>query len=439
MLPECEALWHLSCSSKHRYLLKHPLLTSFLMLKWHNIRFFYFINVFIYMLAVSVLTTYMLLLNTNSELAADTVRFMNVLWYVLWILVITLFVRELFQLGIAPLRYLLSLENYVELVMLGCTSVVLVQWQQAQSWRHLAAISVLLAWMEALLLLGRHPKLSTFVTMFTTVSNTFLRLLVWYSLLVVGFALSFYLLFRSDSEEEAAFSTVSQSLLKVSAMMTGELEFGDLPFDGYPVTSRAVFLAFLFLITIVLLALLSGVAVSDIQAIQNHAEIIGYVNRVELISYMESMLLGDPFHFLAHWPTLRWIRRCPSFNPVGKMVRRQPLRTIFRAARVVLFHQCLPNKTFTAYPNQKTTPVSITVGQQILMVQKTCSCHSTFRMSDSILQSASQRIQEKQRSDSSVDILAKIEKLDTMVTTLHDQNLKLIQLLQNSLGNKPSD
>ena len=74
MLPECEALWHLSCSSKHRYLLKHPLLTSFLMLKWHNIRFFYFINVFVYMLAVSVLTTYMLLLNTNSELAADTVR-----------------------------------------------------------------------------------------------------------------------------------------------------------------------------------------------------------------------------------------------------------------------------------------------------------------------------------------------------------------------------
>ena len=60
-------------------------------------------------------------------------------------------------------------------------------------------------------------------------------------------------------------------------------------------------------------------------------------------------------------------------------------------------------------------------------------------MSDSILQSASQRIQEKQRSDSSVDILVKIEKLDTMVTTLHDQNLKLIQLLQNSLGNKPSD
>ena len=218
---------------------------------------------------------------------------MNVLWYVLWILVITLFVRELFQLGIAPLRYLLSLENYVELgnsiltkmnerpkfknnsflVMLGCTSVVLVQWQQAQSWRHLAAISVLLAWMEALLLLGRHPKLSTFVTMFTTVSNTFLRLLVWYSLLVVGFALSFYLLFRSDGEEEAAFSTVSQSLLKVSAMMTGELEFGDLPFDGYPVTSRAVFLAFLFLITIVLLALLSGVAVSDIQAIQNHVNL----------------------------------------------------------------------------------------------------------------------------------------------------------------------
>lgn len=63
--PECEALWHLSTSTKHQYLLKHPLITSFLELKWHNIRFFYYVNVLIYSLAVLVLTTFILLLHSG--------------------------------------------------------------------------------------------------------------------------------------------------------------------------------------------------------------------------------------------------------------------------------------------------------------------------------------------------------------------------------------
>ena len=51
--------------------------------------------------------------------------------------------------------------------------------------------------------------------------------------------------------------------------MSGELEYGDLPVDASPFTSRIIFLTFLFLITIVLLNLLNGMAVSDTQAIQS--------------------------------------------------------------------------------------------------------------------------------------------------------------------------
>ena len=176
--------------------------------------------------------------------------------------------------------------------MLASTSVVLIHWDDPGSWRHFSAVSVLLAWTEALLLLGRHPELSTFVTMFTTVSITFLRLLLWYSMLLVGFGLSFFLVFKPDEkaggdssgdsggEEKAcdkvAFANVPESLLKVSAMMSGELEFGDLPFDEHPVTSRLIFLAFLFLITIVLLNLLNGMAVSDTQAIQSKVRTVVY-------------------------------------------------------------------------------------------------------------------------------------------------------------------
>ena len=116
--------------------------------------------------------------------------------------------------------------------------------------------------------------------MFTTVSTKFFYLLSWYSILLVGFALSFFLVFgppappKKEGDEDGGggtggFADIPDSLLKVSAMMTGELEFGNLPFDANPWTSRFIFLAFLFLITIVLLNLLNGLAVSDTQAIQS--------------------------------------------------------------------------------------------------------------------------------------------------------------------------
>lgn len=159
--------------------------------------------------------------------------------------------------------------------MLACTSVVLANSDDPASWRSISAVALLLAWAEGLLLLGRHPRLSIFVTMFTTVSTTFLHLLLWYSILIVGFGLSFFVVFRpssagsGDDKKDSAFDSVPGSLLKVSAMMAGELEFGDLPFDINPIASRMIFVAFLFLITIVLLNLLNGMAVSDTQAIQS--------------------------------------------------------------------------------------------------------------------------------------------------------------------------
>ena len=55
----------------------------------------------------------------------------------------------------------------------------------------------------------------------------------------------------------------------------------------------AFLLAFVFLIVVVLMSLLNGLAVSDTGLIQAKAEIVGYVSRVETISYTESVLLGE--------------------------------------------------------------------------------------------------------------------------------------------------
>jgi len=105
--------------------------------------------------------------------------------------------------------------------------------------------------------------------MFTQVTFTFLKLLLWFSILLIGFAFSFFLAFESPSNKEGKFTNFQESISKFSAMMTGEFEYGDLPFDTNPLTSRFVFVLFVFVIVIVLINLLGGLAITDIQALQN--------------------------------------------------------------------------------------------------------------------------------------------------------------------------
>lgn len=45
------------------------------MLKWHNIRIFYYINVLVYTLTMLVLSTYILLLHSGYEPEATRVKF----------------------------------------------------------------------------------------------------------------------------------------------------------------------------------------------------------------------------------------------------------------------------------------------------------------------------------------------------------------------------
>ncbi len=60
-LPETEVIWHMSQSDKHKHLLKHPVITSFLWLKWKRIGAAYNKNLIFYFAFVAVLTAFIFL------------------------------------------------------------------------------------------------------------------------------------------------------------------------------------------------------------------------------------------------------------------------------------------------------------------------------------------------------------------------------------------
>ena len=150
------------------------------------------------------------------------------------------------------------------------------------------------------------------------------------------------------------FSTPSKSLLKtIIISLTGEIEFEGIAFSS--ILSQLIFLLYVFFIMLVLVNLLNGLAVSDITEIQKHAEIVSYVSRVELISYIESMLLGDPFQFLTNFPAFKPAKKLPScnfFSSIYKIQIIQKLFSIFGTKRFLLFSERLRNKTAVFLPNR---------------------------------------------------------------------------------------
>ncbi|KAK7871584.1 hypothetical protein R5R35_001779 [Gryllus longicercus] len=303
---EMEFLFYLSKSEEHRYLLKHPIITSFLLLKWYRVRFSFYVNLMFYTLYVIFLNAYILVEVENAENDQDLL--MNLangslpvrtqfLLISLTILLSYLLIRELVQFIMCPGQYIKNAENLLDWSLIILTSLTLFVKISNSDWRKsVTVMTVLLSWAELVLVTGRLPRLSRNIQMLKTVSWTFLRFLIWYSLLIISFGISFYTLFhdaRVDKEGENIFEDLGRALFKTFIMMTGEFNSDDkIPFKSTNVTGHILFMLFVFLIAIVLLNLLTGLAVSDTQAIQNNADILSVISRIRLVYEIESMMLG---------------------------------------------------------------------------------------------------------------------------------------------------
>ena len=283
-LPETEGLWYMSQSDKHRHLLKHPVIATYLWMKWKKIGFAYNRNLVVYFAFVAFITSYIFVVYPGKAIRSDAINEeqcsvpskvsgdVTFLWFASTVCLILLMMREVLQFGIAPRRYIFNLENWVEVTLITLTSFLLFDGDygcHVSTKRHLAAFIIVLSWSELITMVGRHPRLTQiniYVTMLYKVLGTFILFLTWYSLFIFAFGLGFYILLHQDvanpeEHDYTFFDTLGLSIIKTFTMFVGELEFGDLPIEtgiGY-----IYLLGFVFLIVVVLMNLLNGLAVSD--------------------------------------------------------------------------------------------------------------------------------------------------------------------------------
>ena len=139
-LPEAEPLWYMTQSPDHRALLAHPVITSFLCLKWRRIRAYYYTNLTVYLLFLSCITSYLLLAAKENATDNAGLRILTL------VCAVALTLRESFQALVSPRRYFFNVENLLEAVMLAF-SIYLTKSPfqvEEQHHRHLAAATILL-------------------------------------------------------------------------------------------------------------------------------------------------------------------------------------------------------------------------------------------------------------------------------------------------------
>jgi ankyrin repeat protein len=309
---------HIYKNKYHKVLLRHPVLLTFLSLKWTQIKFIFLLDLVIYGTFVLFLTAYILSskslhrqvtgivvnnttspLNFNDSYATpgmNDVTWNNnssLFWYPLFFFLVLISMKETFQLFVYGWTHIRSLETWLSILLIIITSISCSNLLESTEEKlHFFAVAILLGWLELLLLSGRLPLLSVQMEMLRRVSWTFLRFMAGYILLLIAFTLSFYVLFEGSMQLDGAnlFSDPFLSALKTTVMFAGEFDASSLSFDALPGTSHVIFLLFVFMVAIVLLNLLIGLAVGDADLIRKEAETLSIEARVALIYKIETML-----------------------------------------------------------------------------------------------------------------------------------------------------
>lgn len=321
-----------------RQTLQHPVVRAFLQVKWTKIRSLFIASIIFHAIFVLFLTAYIVSAfvvqgrdcptDRNHSDRKNEEQCLFSKWPIELVvavqysnigLVLLCGLKELFQLLQKPSDYVRNVENCIHLgLIVGVVAINLPREWNLEEWQqHTAAIVIVVAWAELMMHVGRFPGkfdfesptsfsfahcvtgFGIYVQMFATVATNIAKFLAAYVSLIIGFSLGFAVLYPDNR----SLAKLPYSLVSTIVMMTGELDynnyFNEVP--KYPVTSHVLFLVFLLFIVIVLMNLLVGLAVSDIQGLRKSARLNRLVRQIELVARMESIIFSPCFSPLSCW------------------------------------------------------------------------------------------------------------------------------------------
>ncbi|XP_035452147.2 transient receptor potential channel pyrexia isoform X1 [Spodoptera frugiperda] len=288
-----------------RRLLVHPLVESFLFLKWKALLPFFYTIIGLYAIFLLSLTVFVVSVFLFRDTHENRPQWLDpALWsYIVYATIAMILMQELLYMNVKSSRYFLQLETWVKFGSLGFAvilpyTIVVVNLNDDEWPRHVATVALLLSWLEMMFLLSRFPNWGYYVLMFGKVASNVVKILLTFMFLVVGFSLSFMIQFRSQIPFDGPWA----ALVKTIVMMTSEFDYGALFDEAHSkelatslIIVRIIFLIFLILAAIVLMNLLVGVAVNDINDLEVLGNIRRLVKQVEFLGTLDTLVYNRLF------------------------------------------------------------------------------------------------------------------------------------------------
>ncbi|XP_066908151.1 transient receptor potential cation channel subfamily A member 1 isoform X3 [Halyomorpha halys] len=306
-------------------LLAHPLSQKYLQMKWNSYgKYFHMFHLLFYLIFLVFVTMYSSHIlsvsrcfpeNSTETTENTTVLFMTSLKCIekqttnleyfsssailLYVAVNAL--REMHQLLQQRWQYLMDPTNLASWMLYLSATLMVLPLSAEQIQVPCAAITVFLSWFTLLLNLQRFDLVGIYVVMFLEILQTLIKVLIVFSILIIAFGLAFFILLSRGGH--ISFSTIPMSLMRTFSMMLGEIDFlgtyvhpladdGDdeTPSLPFPFTAFIVLGLFMVLMPILLMNLLIGLAVGDIESVRRNAQLKRLAMQVVLHTELERKL-----------------------------------------------------------------------------------------------------------------------------------------------------
>lgn len=308
-----------------RNLLKHPLTLNFLRLMWCKINKLFWV---VLLFRVWCYSIFMYYIYSKQEKATTWIYILTLLMYSTFV-----FLKICFNL-IFQRSVLLDIQMWVEYFMCGVVLLRAYADDNQEMIKFLKFFVLTLSAYSLTLFTGNHPNMSFSVAVLKKVSCRFIKILLSYAILIISFAINFYIQFSANKsstehtlqeqniqyknntqEFKPTFENFSKSLVKFLMHLLGQSPFN---FENSTLNCYIIFLMFEFMISSILINLVMGVAVANTETIQNKSEVAGHMVTVKFIQF--ALVLAEIHVGVGiKQMILDMLKRCFSIRPTCKI------------------------------------------------------------------------------------------------------------------------
>ncbi|XP_055603993.1 uncharacterized protein LOC129752232 [Uranotaenia lowii] len=311
---EIEPIMIIAETEELKRLLLHPVVHTFILIKWKRLSASRLINVFFMLLALLCFSAYSLqvCVDESGSVILSVLSFVGIVFLIL---------REVLQVFMLRMKYISWMdlaENMFDVMLIVFMSSVLIRGCNTI----FSSLTSIIFAMQLLTLLP-FKNSSTYMYMFKIVSINFIKSLLHFTLLLIAFIYSFYLSYNghgkvekqqsnktsvsNESSENAgnnsaedsssfnSFPSVLEASLKTLVMTIGEIDASSMKLAP---EQMVVLVLFIFFATIVIMNLINGLAVSDIAAIQKESKIVNTMKKVFVLERYEQGIYRTPLRQL---------------------------------------------------------------------------------------------------------------------------------------------